>query len=197
MRYDTDLISFDSLPTGGSSLIAPDIILTAGHCQGVANTVHLGSLIAGDGVKRYVEKYIPHPAYTISDPQHDFMLLKIHGSALQDTYYNETADQWVTVPTQLATIPLNSDDNNPQEGDQLTVMGFGVTEFGQTQKVNEMHQITVPAYDRDCDDGFSGHPDFDPDTMFCAGYPEGGKDSCQVRNASVLSFGYTHLSSVT
>lgn len=163
----------------GSSLIAPDILLTAAHCVGISNAVYLGALKAEEGVKRYIEASISHPDYPNKDPGYDFMLLKIHGSALEDTYYDNVAEEWITVKTDVSTIELNTEESNPEEGDELLVMGFGVTKSGDEKGVKDMQEVRVAAYDKDCTSSIGKHKEYDPDTMLCAGYREGGKDSCQ------------------
>jgi len=69
----------------------------------------------------------------------------------------------------------------PNEGDMLTVMGWGLTDTNdKTAKMkNILHFVDVPMVSRyDCKRSIS-QGKITPDTLICAGYPEGGKDSCQ------------------
>lgn len=170
---------FGSFGGCGCSLIAPDILLTAAHCKGIANVAHLGSLTVHQGVTRYVDDTITHPDYPLYDPAYDILLVKIHTTALEESYYDDATNQWKTKPTDLSIIPLNSDDNHPAEGAELLVMGFGAVRFGDTQGSQDLQNVVVPAYGRDCASDIADHENFDPNLMLCAGYRQGGKDSCQ------------------
>lgn len=43
------------------------------------------------------------------------MVLKLNASALKETWYDSTTQQWVSTKTSLSIIPYNTDANNPQE----------------------------------------------------------------------------------
>jgi secreted trypsin-like serine protease len=164
----------------GVSLVAPDIVLTAAHCGSIVNhrNVYLGSLEASGGLKRTILQAIPHPNYVSSDKRYDAMLLKLNASALEESWYDTTAKQWVNAKTSLSIIPYNTDENNPKGGDDLLLMGFGKTNEFQTTQVAELYELAVKAYDSSCvSDYETGN--IDPSLHICAGYPEGQRDACQ------------------
>lgn len=61
----------------------------------------------------YIEKFLPHPLYGVADTfSNDYMLLFLNGSS-------------ATTP-----IKINGDSNVPQGGDNVTVVGLGITSEG-------------------------------------------------------------------
>ena len=68
-----------------------------------------------------------------------------------------------------------------------TIAGWGTTsEGGDTPDTLQEAQVPVTT-DATCAGAYS---DFDPATMVCAGYPQGGTDTCQVDSGGPL-FGRT------
>lgn len=152
--------------------MAPDIVLTAAHCQGIASTVHIGRWSrlnsTGDFDDIVVESpEIPHPGYTDESFISDFLILKL--SELSTKQY----------------IRLNENPNLPQGNidDEVTVMGFGNTIAGvmsQSDILQEVSLSYVPnvicelAKDSTLDLSYQGEI---TDSMLCAG--DAGQDSCQ------------------
>ena len=156
------------------TLIAPDTVLTAGHCSsitggaGVASPaayppqlieVFIGSNKPGQGEKVPVSRVIAHPNYLLSDG-YDISILKLsRASTKTPTPVAGASETSLWAPSTLETIA-----------------GFGTTEEGgDTPDTLQKAQvpITTDAY---CADAYDS---FEADTQICAGYPEGGVDTCQ------------------
>jgi len=157
------------------TLIAPDTVLTAGHCSsitggaGVASPaayppqlidVYIGSNKPGEGEQVPVSRVIAHPNYLLSDG-YDISILKLsRASTKAPTPVAGAAEESIWAPSTLETI-----------------VGFGTTEEGgdlpdTLQKAQV--PITTDAY---CSGAYPSS--FEAQTQICAGYPQGGVDTCQ------------------
>jgi trypsin len=157
------------------TLIAPDTILTAGHCSsitggaGVASPaayppqlidVYIGSNKPGQGENVPVSRVTAHPNYLLSDG-YDISILKLsRNSTKAPTPVSGAAEESLWAPSTLETI-----------------VGFGTTEEGgdlpdTLQKAQV--PVTTDAY---CANAYPSS--FEADTQICAGYPQGGVDTCQ------------------
>jgi trypsin len=156
------------------TLIAPDVVLSAGHCgsitggAGVASPasyppqlidVYIGSNKPGQGERVPVSKVTNHPSYLLSSG-YDIVLLKLsRASTKTPTQVSGTSEESLFAPTTLEAI-----------------VGFGATEEGgdlpdTLQKAQV--PVTTDAY---CANAYDS---FEAQTQICAGYPEGGVDTCQ------------------
>jgi trypsin len=157
----------------GGSLIAPDMILTAAHCQGGSYNVVIGrhDLGSNDGESIPMKMETPHPKYDDKTTDNDWMLVLLD---------RPTA---VNVPF----VKLNTDTNVPSVGEDVTVMGWGdMTSDDLTQELADVLMsvdINVIS-NQDCDDSsgtINGWTDSYngqiTDNMLCAA--DKGQDSCQ------------------
>lgn len=118
----------------GGSLIAPDIILTAGHCSGHFDAVQIGrhniidgeleaalsnnvfianNSVNGEGVKdgyefHVVEKHVVHPLHA-NVIRSDFAVAKMYGGV-----------------TSVQPVKLNNQSSVPSNDEMVTVMGYGI-----------------------------------------------------------------------
>jgi secreted trypsin-like serine protease len=155
------------------TLIAPDTVLTAGHCSsvdaGVIGTpitwpaplidVRIGGHRSGEGEKVPVSKVLAHENY-LATSGYDISLLRLSRAA--------------TKPS--VKVAGSGERAIWSAGTLETIVGWGVTEEdGDPPAVLQEAQvpITTDAY---CGNAYG---DFDVRTMVCAGYPEGGVDTCQ------------------
>jgi secreted trypsin-like serine protease len=155
------------------TLIAPDTVLTAGHCSsvdaGVVGTpitwpaplidVRIGGHRDGEGERVPVSRVFAHENY-LATSGYDISLLRLSRNSTK-------------APTKVAGSGERSIWN---AGVLETIVGWGVTEEdGDPPAVLQEAQvpITTDAY---CSGAYG---DFDASTMVCAGYPEGGVDTCQ------------------
>jgi trypsin len=156
------------------TLIAPDTVLTAGHCgsitggAGVATPaayppqafdVYIGSNKPEQGEQVPVSKVTANPNYLLTDG-YDITILKLsRNSTKAPTPVSGTSEESLFAPTTLETI-----------------VGFGATEEGGDLP-DTLQKAQVPIVtDASCAKAYSG---FENQTQICAGYPQGGTDTCQ------------------
>jgi trypsin len=157
----------------GGSLIAPDVVLTAAHCQGGNYHVVIGrhDLDESEGDTIKVDREIPHPQYDSGTTNNDFMLLLL--------------DHPTSVNVELVNV--NSDPVVPQVGSPVTVMGWGdTTSSDDTTLVSDvlMHVEVNVISNADCEasegmiNGFKeSYLGSITDQMLCA--KDANQDSCQ------------------
>ncbi|XVV02172.1 serine protease [Actinosynnema sp. CA-248983] len=151
----------------GGALIKPNQVMTAAHCmvdrkpEDVRVVAGRLDLTTTEGVVSEVTEIKLHPDYEAAEKGEDIAWI-----------FTEK-----TFPGQYRPVEL------PQSADVLyrpgtlgTVLGWGrTTEGGQASDV--LREVDVPIQStKYCNEAYD---DFDKLTMFCAGFPEGGKDSCQ------------------
>ena len=156
------------------TLIAPNYVLSAGHCgsitggAGVASPaafppqavdVRIGSNKPGQGEDVPVESVTLHPSYLLNDG-YDISLIKLSSNSTKTpTKVSGSSETALWAPTTLETIA-----------------GFGTTEEGgDTPDTLQKAQVPITT-DADC---ATAYDNFDDATMICAGYPQGGTDTCQ------------------
>jgi trypsin len=162
---------FGFLCTG--TLIAPNVVLTAGHCGSVTGAavgtpagwpaaaidVRIGSNKSGQGEKVPVSQVIVQPNY-LANSGYDITLLKLSRNS-------------VNAPTKVAGA---AETSSWAPGTLEKIVGWGATSEGGSTP-STLQEASVPiTTDAYCAGAYS---DFDPKTMVCAGFPEGGTDTCQ------------------
>ena len=87
-------------------------------------------------------------------------------------------------PTIAQPIALNRYPAQPERNEQLTVIGLGsTTEDGPL--ANELKEVIVPTVPHNvCNQQYQGSTI--DDAMLCAGFMQGGRDSCQGDSDSPL-----------
>ena len=158
----------------GGSLIAPDIILTAGHCEGSFDKIVIGKHRPTD-IFDFSETFesvleIIHPGYDECTTRYDAMLLKLNG-----------------ISTHATPVRINMDEATPSNGSKLTVIGFGYNadwDLPDTlQETSVQYMMNSQCDDLVDDDGKTLDGDLFPD-MMCAGSE--GRDSCYGDSGSPL-----------
>jgi len=155
------------------TLIAPDTVLTAGHCSSVTGAavsspiawpaplidVRIGGRTQTDGERATVTKVTIPPQYLLGSGS-DISVLKL------------------TKPSSQAPVKVagTADRNIWSPGVMETIVGWGATEEGgDLPDILQEAQVPITTDDY-CADAYS---DFDAQTMVCAGFPQGGVDTCQ------------------
>lgn len=147
------------------TLLAPDVVLTAGHCANFATRIFIGSDVTKPGKIVAVKKRVPHPQYH-KVKHHDLMVL-----LLKERVQN-------VAPRKIASKSLL--DKAPDG----RVVGFGATDptgnFGYGRKLF----VDVPIASNSCNGNVDGQDDnvtygCDPALELVAGRPLLARDSCK------------------
>ncbi|XP_017559460.1 trypsin-2 [Pygocentrus nattereri] len=148
----------------GGSLVNRDWVVSAAHCYKTHIEVRLGE--HNIQVTENTEQFIPstvvikNPGYDSWTLDSDIMLIKLSKPATLNAYV-----QPVALPSGCAPA-----------GTMCRVSGWGNT-MSSTADRNKLQCLEIPILSNaDCQNSYPG---MITDTMFCAGYLEGGKDSCQ------------------
>jgi secreted trypsin-like serine protease len=143
------------------TLIAPDVVITAGHCaevnpsQVIANTTNYN---AAGGITAQVKSITAYPSWETS---YDVSVIVL------------------AAPIQGVTPRLLGTDCTFQSfanGAQVHLVGFGLTDTAGQGDNTTLHEATAPVTDADCSGGNGCVPGIAPGGEFVAG--GSGTDSC-------------------
>lgn len=147
------------------TLIAPDVVVTAGHCADFATRVFFGGDVTKQGKIVRVKERVRHPAYHQGGKQNDLMVL-----VLADRVEN-------IEPRKLAAKALTDEATDGR------VVGFGNTDPMGFAGYGIKRQVDVPIASPACAGTVNGDSDHtaygcDVGLEFVAGKPLLKKDSC-------------------
>ncbi|PVI04580.1 trypsin-domain-containing protein [Periconia macrospinosa] len=161
-------LSLGGLFQCGGSLLDETTVLSAAHCvtgeslEGMF--IRTGSLNRDEGLFSNISAYTIHPQYDRDTSQNDVAILKLA---------TPIAESSTIKYAKLA--PAN---NDPAPGSILTVGGWGVSNTATSHRPTLLQKVDVPVVSREeCRTKYQSY--LVSEQMFCAGYAEGGKDSCQ------------------
>ncbi|KAG7276221.1 hypothetical protein CRUP_004812 [Coryphaenoides rupestris] len=148
----------------GGSLVSADWVVSAAHCYKSRVEVRLGehNIRLTEGTEQYISssRVIRHPKYSSYNIDNDIMLIKLRQPAALNDYVKAVA-----LPTACAPA-----------GTMCVVSGWGNT-MSSTADKNKLQCLDLPILSQqDCSNSYPG---MITNSMFCAGYLAGGKDSCQ------------------
>ncbi|WP_037366796.1 S1 family peptidase [Amycolatopsis orientalis] len=162
----------------GAVIVSPSAVATAAHC---AKAVPKSSVrvVAGrqdkrdsDGVELGVSRVWVNPDYSDPTKGDDIAVLTVRGR----------------LPYRAAKLADKNDQSLYAEGTQATVLGWGrLSEGGERSDVLRSAQVPLVS-DSTCK---SAYDTYDPASMVCAGYPQGGQDACQGDSGGPLVEGDT------
>jgi secreted trypsin-like serine protease len=177
LRYVAN-ISIAGAGSCTGTLIAPDWVVTAGHCGSITGAVlptpigmpsqaidvKLASVRTdGTGAEDHsVKQVVVDSDYLVTNGDgNDVTLLQLdRPSAVAPVHIAAVGERHIWDP-----------------GKKATIAGFGLTSESAPQPPPTMQRAAVPIQsDANCANEVSS---FDAKTMLCAGYPQGGTDTCQ------------------
>lgn len=150
----------------GGAILNSEWITTAAHCivtRQLAVRFGVSNLKKNEGKLCRVVKIVKHPQYDGTAVRNDIALLRIACRIHPSTHHRPI--ELATPNTQLST------------GTMAQVSGWGLT-LKPTDDHSILRSVRVPIFDpKDCAKIYSN---LDERIMVCAGFAEGGRDSCQV-----------------
>jgi trypsin len=172
----------------GGSLIAPDMILTVAHCAQLVQAsdfVYIGSNILREGTRRSINPsgIIQHPQYDETTSAYDFLLVKLDSPVLDVEPVKLNGD--MNTPG-MVDISKTNEQASKDNGEVLTVIGFGVLEEGDVTMASQLQEAEVPYIPQETCQSWYKTEVVDEVSMFCAGYTNGGVDSCQGDSGSPI-----------
>ncbi|XP_012725742.2 complement C1r subcomponent [Fundulus heteroclitus] len=186
------LINIDS-NRGGGMIIADRWLLTAAHVV-VAN----GQVAPLESVKIYLGDTNVHQL--IASPSLNATAIHVHPEYNNPDNFNYDNDvaliklqDPVTFDASIMPLCLPAEDDTYDTGLMGMVSGFGVRDNGTKRFVtNTLKYVHVPVEDQEiCRKSLKRRPGTRTpiltNNMFCAGLPDGGKDSCQGDSGSAFT----------
>lgn len=158
-------------PICGGAQIAPGYIVTAAHCEIQKSpgsySVRIGALHQDAGEAYAISRVWAHPLYVLLDTQ----------EAMNDIAIIELRKPDSSKASSV--IAYNRDETLPKTGDFVTTAGYGHISEGWSAlpEPNRLLRVDVPVLSKtECNRRI---PRTESDIHLCAGFTDGGCDSCQ------------------
>lgn len=169
----------------GGSLIGKHWVLTAAHCtHNRMYWYNTGELRVRAGVYNRsifdlkqqvlkIKRIITHPKYQWDKLNFDIALLQLKNPA--------------KITDRVGTICLPESGSSVAVGTKCVATGWGHTKLGEAQLPELLQEVVVPIVSRSRCNRPAAYSKKLPKHTICAGYDEGGKDSCQNDSGGPLS----------
>ncbi|KAF7284270.1 hypothetical protein GWI33_022262 [Rhynchophorus ferrugineus] len=162
------LLMINGKPKCGGSIIRSNFILTAAHC--IHNVkVHQLQIRAGSTdrtlggqIREIQEMYYPDDKFNIDTYDFDIAILKL----IEHLVFNEA----------VASIELPTPGREIKEHDMAKATGWGMTDPLESTLPKILQVVKLPQISTSSCRKYYGN--LISERMFCAGYEEGGKDTC-------------------
>jgi secreted trypsin-like serine protease len=122
------------------TLIAPNVVLTAGHCQSLHSRIFVGNDLEKKGTEYRIAKHVRHPQYTNGNAN-DVMLLILEKPV-------KGVKPRALAPTALIDAAIDA-----------RVVGFGTTDLAGTVGFGRKQQTDVPIVSQACKGKVNGKGD--------------------------------------
>ncbi len=122
------------------TLIAPTVVLTAGHCEKLHTRIFVGNDVDAKGTEYRVQKHVRHPSWT-TKLKNDLMLIILEKPV-------KGVKPRALAPTSVIDAAIDG-----------RVVGFGTTDLGGTIGFGQKQQTDVPIVSRACDGKVKGKKD--------------------------------------
>lgn len=111
-----------------------------------------------------------HPSYSPRTTDYDVSVLRLSGA----------------ISLGYSAAPIELTTSSPSAGTNALTSGWGTTSEGGSPS-SQLRAVTVPIVSyEECDNAYGFNAI--TDRMICAGFPNGGKDACQVKLLSYFVF---------